>query len=203
MKPLLALLCFAATAHATPATSDVRPVPGFHAISVETAADVEVALGPVTRVEVSAPRDWLDKLETRVADGVLHVATPGAHGHVPRFKVTITTPSLDAIAVAGAGNLHAAKLRAKDFAIEVSGAATLDLAGSVDKLAIAISGDAELKTKDLVAETTAVQVSGACSGALHATRSLAAAISGSASLVVYGKPAITRAITGVGTIESR
>ncbi len=204
MKALLLLVGLAcSTAHATSATSEVRPVGAFRALSVETAADVELTIGPTTRVEVSAPKEWLGTLETRVQDGVLHIATPGASGHLPAIKVTITTPTLDAIAVDGASHVHAMKLAAKDFAIEVGGAATLDLSGTTSDLAVAVSGDAQLKIKDLVAQTAAVQVSGVASGSLHATRSLAAAVSGSASLVVYGKPAITRAITGIGTIESR
>jgi hypothetical protein len=183
MKPLFALILI------TPALAH--------------AADVEVVIGPTTRVEVDAPRDWLAKIDTHVKDGTLHVATPGAHGQLPTIKVTITTPALDAIAVSGASHLHASKLDAKALALDVSGAAELDLAGRADQLAVAISGQAELKAKDLVAGNAAVQVSGACDGQLHATHSLVAAISGTAALVVYGKPAITRSITGVGTIESR
>ena len=203
MKALLLLACFGcATAHAT-TTSEVRAVGSFHALAIEAAADVELTIGSTTRVEVNAPKDWLGKLQTRVENGVLHVTTAGVHGRVPRFKLTITTPSLDAIAVSGATSLHATKLHAGDFAIQVSGAATLDLAGTVDQLAVAISGEAQLEAKDLIAQTAAVNVDGACNGTLHASRSLAAAISGTASLVVYGKPAITRAISGVGTIESR
>jgi len=198
MKALLALLLIPALAHA-----DVRTVGTFHGLAVETAADVEVAIGPTTRVEVDAPKDWLAKIDTRVTDGTLHVATPGAHAQLPKIKVTITTPALDAISISGASHLHAAKLAAKSLAIDVSGAADLDLAGRADQLAVGISGQAELKAKDLVAASAAVEISGACDGELHASRTLAAAISGTAALVVYGKPAITRSITGVGKIESR
>jgi hypothetical protein len=204
MKASLILRCFAcSTTYATASSSEVRQVGTFTGLSIETAAEVEVTIGPVSRVEVSAPSDWLPKLETRVERGVLHLATPGAHRHMPTFKVTITTPSLDAIAIAGAGEVHASKLHAKRLAIEVTGAGELDLAGSTEELTLAIAGEAELHTKDLVADTATIQVSGACDATLHVTRSLSAAIAGTASVVVYGKPAITRSISGVGTIELR
>jgi hypothetical protein len=199
MKALLAaILILPKLAH-----SEVRSVGEFHGIAVETGANIELTVGPATQVDVDAPKDWLPKIETRVVDGTLHIATPAAHGHLPQIKVTITTPLLDAIAISGASHVHAAKLADKSLAVDVSGAAELDLAGTAEQLAVAISGQAKMKLKDLVVGTAALQVSGACDGELHATRSLAAAISGAASLVVYGKPAITRSITGVGTIESR
>lgn len=201
MKALLAL--FALILVPSWARADVRSVGTFHGIAVDTAADVELAIGPATHVEVDAPKDFLASIDTRVVDGTLHIATPSAHGHLPKIKVTITAPAVDAIAIAGASHLHATKLATKKLAIDVSGAAELDLAGSAEQLAVAIAGEAELKAKDLIAGTAAVQVSGACDGEVHATRSLAATISGTAALVVYGKPTIARSITGVGTIESR
>jgi hypothetical protein len=198
MKPLLALLLVSSWADA-----DVRSVGAFHGLSVDTAAEVDVAIGPTTHVEVDAPKDWLPKIATRVVDGTLHIATPGSSRHLPRIKVTITTPVLDAIAIVGASTLHALELAGSQLAINVSGVAELDLAGTIDQLAIAVSGEAEVKAKDLVTTNAAIHVSGACDGELHAKTALAASISGTAALVVYGKPSIARSITGIGTIESR
>jgi hypothetical protein len=198
MRPLLLLCLATATAAAEP-----RPVPTFHGIAVETVVTIELAIGPTTKVDVSAPKDFLPKLETKVKDGTLHIATPGFKGKMPDVTVTITTPSLDAIAINGVAKIHATKLSGNQLAIAVDGAGDLDLSGKADQLQIAVSGALDLKAKDLVASTAAVQISGTCSGTLDVTRSLAAAISGAGNLVVYGKPSITRSISGIGTIESR
>lgn len=206
MRPILLLCVTAATAAADPKpapVSQTRPVAAFHGLAVETVVDIELAIGPATRVEVSAPKDFLPRLETKVIDGSLHIAAPTAKGKLPDIKVTITTPSLDAIAIAGVAKIHAVKLAAGSLAIAVDGAGNLDLSGKADRLQIAVSGALQLQAKDLVAQTSAVQVSGTCSGTLDVRKSLAAAISGVGNLVVYGKPSITRSISGIGTIEQR
>jgi hypothetical protein len=198
MKALLLLCLATATAAAEP-----RAVPAFHGVAVETVVTIELTIGPATKVEVNAPKDFLPKLETKVIDGTLHIATPGLHGKMPDVTVTITTPSLDAIAIDGVAEIHATKLSGSQLVIAVNGAGDLDLSGKADQLQIAVSGALDLKAKDLVASTAAVHISGTCSGTLDVTRSLAAAISGVGNLVVYGKPSITRSISGIGTIESR
>jgi hypothetical protein len=206
MRPLVLLCLAAATAVADPkpaAVSESRAVIGFHGLAVETVVEIELTIGPTTQVTVTAPKDFLPKLDTKVTDGTLHIATPSVHGKMPDVKVTLTTPALDAIAIDGVAKIHATKLSASQLAIAVDGAGDLDLSGKADQLQIAVSGALELKAKDLVASTAAVHIAGTCSGALDVTKSLAAAISGVGNLVVYGKPQITRAISGIGTIEAR
>lgn len=206
MKAFLLVCLIVAKAVAGPrpvAVTEARSVPAFHQLAVETVVDVELTVGPATRVEVSAPKDFLPRLETKVVDGTLHIKSPDVKGKMPDVKVTITTPLLDAIAIDGVAKLHATKLATRALSIAVDGAGDLDLSGTAGDLQIAVSGALELKAKDLIAETGAVQISGTASGAVHLTKSLAAAISGVGNLVVYGKPSITRSISGIGTIEAR
>ncbi len=100
MRPILLLCVTAATAAADPKpapATETRPVAAFHGLAVETVVDIELAIGPTTRVEVTAPKDFLPKIETKVTDGSLHIATPNVKGKLPDIKVKITTPSLAAI----------------------------------------------------------------------------------------------------------
>ena len=198
---LLALLASPAFAVATARES--RTVPAFHAISIEAVADVDVTIGPATKVEVRAPKDWLGKLETKVEHGSLQIRTPGVKGKTPTFEVSITTPSLDAVSVAGISNLHLGALHTSQLALEVSGAATVDVSGSADSLAVAVSGAAQLKLAKLATHETALEVSGVASGAVRADRSLAVSISGTGTLDVYGKPSITRSVSGMATLVQR
>jgi hypothetical protein len=203
MKTLVLLALLSSPAFADDTVRETRAVSAFRGISIETVADVDVTIGPATKVEVSAPKDWLGKLETKVEDGSLHIRTPGVKGKTPTFKVTITTPSLDAVAVAGLSNVHATALHATKLALDVDGAATFDIAGSADSLAVAVSGAAELKLEKLATHQTALQVSGVASGALRADRALAVSISGTGTLDVYGKPSISRSISGMATLTAR
>jgi hypothetical protein len=157
--------------------SEARTVPPFHAISIETTADVDVTIGAETKVAVSGPGARVGALETVVEHGSLRIRGPkaakGAKGTALAVKVTITMPALDAIAVEGVSNVHVARLSAKQLALAVDGAATLDVAGAADSLALAISGAAQLQLAGLQTHATALEVSGLASGPLRADRALA------------------------------
>lgn len=183
--------------------SQARTVPAFHAIAVETTADIDVTIGATAKVEVSGPSDALGKLETTVdKHGSLHIKGPkGPAGTMPTYKVTITMPVLDAIAVEGISNVHVAKVSTKELAIAVDGAATLDVTGSVESLALAVSGAAQLKLANLKAHEMALQVSGLASGAMAVDQSLAVSLSGTATIDLYGKPQVSKSVSG--TLELR
>ena len=199
------LAVLSSTASAVDSVRETRTVPAFHGISVETVADLDVTIGPVTKVEVSAPKDALAKLETVVEHGSLQLRAPGfRRDSGVTFKVSITTPSLDAIAISGVSNVHVAGLHAKELALAVDGAAEFHISGSADSLALAISGAAELDLQSLATHDTALQISGVISGAVRADRSVAASISGTGTIDVYGKPkSVTRAISGMATLTER
>jgi Putative auto-transporter adhesin, head GIN domain len=183
--------------------SQARSVSAFHAIAIETTADVDVTIGATTKVEVSGPSDELGKLETTVdKHGSLHIKGPkGSKGTTPTYKVTITMPVLDAVAVEGISNVHVAKLTANRIAVAVDGAATLDITGSVESLALAVSGAAQLKLANLKTHETALQVSGLASGSLYVDHSLAVSLSGTATIDLYGKPQVSKSVSG--TLELR
>ena len=183
--------------------SQGRTVPAFHAISIETTADVAVTIGATSKVEVSGPEDWLGKLETVVdAHGTLRIRTPKGVKS-PTFKIAITMPAVDAIAVEGISNVHVVKLANKDLALSVDGAATLDITGSTDSLALAVSGAAQLRLANLKTHETALQVSGIAGGSLHADGSLAVSLSGTATLDLYGKPQVVKQVSGTLALRER
>ncbi len=181
--------------------SQGRTVPAFHAISVETTADVDVTIGSTTKVEVSGPNDWIGKLETTVEHGSLRIRAP--KGKTPTFKVTITMPALDAIAVSGLSNVHVAGLSAKNLAVAVDGAATLDVSGSAHSLALDISGAAQLKLAGLETHDSALQIAGLASGALRVDGALAANVAGTATLELYGKPQVVKQVSGTFELRER
>ncbi|MBV8759568.1 MAG: DUF2807 domain-containing protein [Deltaproteobacteria bacterium] len=182
-----------------------RTVPSFHALSIETTADVDVTIGATPKVEVSGPDDWIGKLETTVdTHGTLRIRLPKAEkGKTPTFKVTITMPALDAIAVSGISNVHVGKIADKELSVAVDGAATLDITGATDSLALAISGAAQLKLASLKTHETALQVSGLASGSLHADRELSVQLSGTATLDLYGKPQVAKSVSGTLELRAR
>jgi hypothetical protein len=186
----------------TSAYADTRKVEPFHGVSVSCVLDVEVAVGGTAKLELSGPAEWTARITTKVSDGVLHVDMPGTYRDVPKMQLHITTPSLDAIDLTGVVDLRAKNLTGKTLTLTDSGVGTVELAGRVDTLSVDVSGAGTLRAKDLVADRVTVGVSGAGQASVHATKVLAATLSGAGHIDVYGHPpAIAKDISGVGTIR--
>jgi len=194
--------CGSLDAAPTPDASDVRSVGAFHGLDITTVIDVEVTIGPATRVELRGPKDWLAKLETKVDAGVLHVTMPGHHAHLPKLHAIVTTPELTSIDIAGTAAVHATKLAAKTFAVSVSGTGQLDLAGTADTLEVTIAGTGALMAKDLVTATTNLDIAGTGQTTIHATKLADVRVSGTGSISVVGNPVIRKHITGVAAFDS-
>ena len=200
---LLALAaCTSVDAAPTPDASDLRSVGAFHGLDISTVLEVELVIGPTTRVELRGPVDWLAKLETKVDAGVLHVSMHGHPTHIPKLHAIITTPELTSIDIAGTAAVHATKLAAKTFAVSVSGTGQLDLAGTADTLEVTIAGTGALMAQDLVTATTNLDIAGTGQTTIHATKLADVRVSGTGSITVVGNPVIRKHITGVAAFGS-
>ena len=186
MRTLICLAlaaCTSATA-APPTKTDVRTVGTFHGLDIATVIDVDVTIGPTTRVELKGPSDWTAKISTNVTDGVLRIALPNDANHVPKLSAVITVPDLTSVAVSGVAGVHVAKLAAKMFDVTISGVGSVDLAGTADTLHVVVSGTGQLAAKDLGTSTTTLDVSGV------------------GSVTILGKPAaIHKHVSGVAEIH--
>jgi hypothetical protein len=200
---LLALVaCTPVAAAPTPETSDVRTVGAFHGLDIATVIEVEVTIGPTTRVELRGPKDWLARLETKVDTGVLHVTMPGHPVHIPKLKAIITTPELGTIDISGTAAVHATKLAATSLEVSVSGTGQVDLAGTAETLELTIAGTGAVMAKDLVTATTMLDVAGTGQATIHATKLADVRVSGTGSISVVGNPVIHKHITGVAAIST-
>jgi hypothetical protein len=197
MVVLALVACTPADAAPTPEASEVRTVGAFHGLDIATVIDVEVAIGPTTRVELRGPKDWLAKLETKTDAGVLHVTMPGHQTHIPKLHAIVTTPDLATIDISGTAAVHATKLAAKALVVSVSGTGQVDLAGTADTLELTIAGTGAVMAKDLVTATTMLDVSGTAQATIHATKLADVRVSGTGSFNVLGNPVIHKHVTGV------
>ncbi len=208
MRTLL-VICMALTGcavvHAGPDRSDaseLRGVSAFHALDIEAAIDVDVAIGSPGKVELRGPKEWLAKLETRVDDGTLTIAMPGNHDHVPHLRALITMPTLDGVRVSGVSHMHVATLAEKVLEVAVSGVATIDLAGRADTLVVKLSGTGEVQAKELAAHDATVGVSGSGNATVRATQDVDVSVSGVGTVTLVGRPAnVKKHVSGVGKIR--
>ena len=203
MRTLICLALAACTsATASPPTGAVRTVGTFHGLDIATVIDVDVTIGPVARVELRGPTDWVAKISTQVKDGVLRISLPSDVNHVPKLSAVITMPGLTSVAVSGVAGVHVAKLAATTLEVAISGVGSVDLAGTADTLHVDVSGTGQLMAKDLTTSTTTLDVAGSGEATIRATKEVDANVSGVGDVTILGKPAtIHKHVSGVAEIH--
>jgi hypothetical protein len=188
--------------------------------------------GKEESVAIEVPARAESRVRARVEDGTLMISSGdrrrwwnslfgGSRNAMPR--VTVTFKTLDAIALAGAVKLTAARLDAQEMRITASGGSSVrvdnlqarvlrlsgagalkaTLAGRVVDQNISISGAGEVRADRLVSDNASVSVSGAGSIVINAEKTLNASISGAGSVEYYGNPEVKQRVSGVGRVKRR
>ena len=192
----------AGAAPTTTPTGEVRTVGAFHGLAVSTVIEVTVTIGPVARVELHGPKEWLAKLDTKVDSDVLTISMPGKAINVPKLEAAITVPDLSSLSISGVAGVHIGKLAAKSLTVAISGVGSVDLAGTAETLHVTVSGSGEVMAKDLTTSTTTLAISGSGDATVRATKQVDADVSGVGNIKILGNPAtIRKHISGVGEID--
>lgn len=197
-----------------------RQVAPFEAVSVEGDFEVLVRVAPETSLTLTGDDNLLPLVRTEVREGTLHIGATRGVSSRRGIRVSLTTPSLQAVAVSGSSRVDARRFRAEAFRASVSGSGnlsaegetrTLEIAlsgsgnarvtGSAERVAAALSGSGDLDLLRLSARTADVQVSGSGTAALLASDELNASVSGSGDVFYGGAPRVTSHISGSGTVE--
>jgi hypothetical protein len=184
---------------------DVELVPGPNSIKVE--ADENLMPYIMTDME----GDWL---EIRWRDHV-NIET------VNPVKVTISTPTISRINVAGSGKVVSLQefdsgkqvrfdiagsgdinmmINAPSVRSHISGSGKMHLMGETKDVNVEIRGSGDFDGADLKAENADVHISGSGSAIVFADIRLKASIRGSGRLTYHGNPEVERHISGSGSV---
>lgn len=208
MWKYVAAAAVAATAAGAAQAGDVtqtRTVGAFQSVRLEGAADVSIKIGPAVSVSVSADEAVAPLVTTEVRKGALVIGfQKGAKSpRKGKIRVEITTPSLDGIALSGAGSIHAQGVTGERFQAELSGAGKLMCDGSVRQVKVTLSGAGDATLNRLSAHDAEVTLSGTGKVQVHATDSLQARLSGVGEVRYDGKPArIDSKVSGIGKVRA-
>lgn len=204
----LVLALGAAVAHADLANSQPRSVGAFHAIDLAGTLEVQVTLGKAASVTVTADGDLadeVDKVITRVKDGVLMIETPDLkhrkvkHGHL---RAIVTAPDLDALSISGTGAMKVTGIANDRLAINLGGTGALTAAGSTGALRVEVGGTGEVAARDLTARDVVVEIGGTGSARVNASHTLDARVTGTGSIHVGGHPTqVKKSVSGLGSIH--
>lgn len=216
----------AATRGSGQVTTESRGLAPFQAIVVEGAIDLDVRQGSTPTVQVRADDNLLPLLQTEVqgtgTDATLHVRWQrGAQIHTrSKVVVSVVMPSLSAVSLAGAGDVHLQSfqtpalklvlsgsgdarlddLQTADLSIRLSGSGDVTASGRATVLALSLAGSGDVKLAALKADDVTLRMAGSGDAAVHAERSLDVRMAGSGDVVYSGAAALKSRIAGSGSV---
>ncbi len=180
-----------------------RKVETFDQIDVSGAIQVvvEIADEPTVVVETD---DNLQKYVATDVRGKKLVIRQTEDIDPTKLQVRITTPSLTSLDSSGATKARISGLTGSRFALDLSGAAEVVLAGEVDVFVIDASGASTVDAQKLIAGRVEVDGSGASDFSVHAEHTLIADLSGAGELKYWGNPSEVKTdLSGAASIEQQ
>jgi hypothetical protein len=157
-------------------------------------------------VLIDPATDGHHKVRAKVAEGVLTVLGParlsGAMKGGRGLRVTVTTPSIEALVLKGVGAASLKNVAADALELQLDGAGKISASGSCSHLDATVAGVGKLAAESLTAETVRVRVDGVGKAVVYATAKLDARVDGAGKIVCHGQPKdVEKAISGVGKVE--
>ena len=185
------------------AARQARSLPPFSGVELAGDNNVVIQVGARRSVIVHADSNLLRRVTTQVRSGTLVIGTtPGNLSAKTPMFVAVSVPSLDAVRLRGAGNISVTAINSPTLTVALPGSGNIDATGTTAKLDVTISGEGTAQLRGLIARDAKAALSGDGSIMLTATRSLAARVSGTGT-VLYGgaPPRVAQSVTGTGTIS--
>jgi len=177
-----------------------RSVSGFTAIEHRGAGDIDVTVGPTTKVTLKTDDNIAKLVQTRVENGKLIIDSTEPISPT-EYKVTITVPSLNSFAIDGAGDATLKGIAGEKFSVSIDGAGDIKLSGSAKSAELSIDGAGNIEAFDLKSDEVVASIDGAGSIELTANKKLDASLDGAGGIRYRGNPSVTKKVSGVGSID--
>jgi putative autotransporter adhesin-like protein len=183
--------------------SQVRHLASFSRIELAGANTVSISVGAAQLVTIRGDDNLLDRVTTTVADRTLTIGNRGSVRTNAPMSVDVAVPRLAVVSLSGSGTISFVGVRAPAFLVELSGAGTIQAAGSVNRSSATLSGTGTIDLGGLIARHATAVLHGSGTIDVHASGSLDATITGVGSIECAGSPPkIRRTITGTGAISA-
>jgi hypothetical protein len=202
---------------------ETRAATGFTAIALAAPVKVDVVQGDTEGLAVEGDELAVADLETIVERGTLKIRTrskrevPGMH----KVRVHVNAKALEALRIAGSGDIVVPALRSPELKISVSGSGDVRIAeldatrlevsvagsgdvlvgGKADTLSTSIAGSGDVKAGKLAARSAKVSIAGSGDVTLWARETLTVSVVGSGGVRFYGDPEVKRTIMGSGSVR--
>jgi hypothetical protein len=183
-----------------PAT-ETRDVATFRSLDLLSGVEQAlVTIGDKTEVIVEADDNIVPLIHTEVNNDTLRVLSKESYSSRLGVKLRITTPALEAVSLAGSGDVQVFKLQEKRFAVHIAGSGTVKAEGSAEQVQASISGSGNIDLSAAAAKKGSADITGSGNVKVNVADSLSAKITGSGDIYYKGHPRVEQQITGSGRV---
>jgi hypothetical protein len=203
--------------------SEKRTLNEFNAINLPLNAEVIFVQDSLYFLEVTAQKNILPILETKVNNNTLNMDFSRKVWKYQKIKMSLHAPNIAKITISGdgqievnntlnretldldisgSGNVSIATLSVQNLTAKISGSGKITVSsGNALRENFSVSGSGEILTEFLDCEKADVNISGSGQIRLKCSQSLNVNISGSGHVLYRGKPAVNASITGSGKLD--
>lgn len=201
--------------------TESRQFTTFTGVDVQLGAEVQISRGGQYALEITAPENFLDLIDTRVNGQTLKISTDRCLKCEPGdIRIHITLPAIDHLKLSGSGfielmdpfegsqmdidlygsgNIYAGLLY--DYlSSRITGSGDIVLSGINGHHDALITGSGNLVGFPLQSHTAEVTITGSGDASLTVRDQLKARITGSGSIYLRGDPLVQSTVTGTGAI---
>ncbi|MFO7557820.1 MAG: head GIN domain-containing protein [Desulfobacterales bacterium] len=183
-------------------TKEQRQVPPFGEIDINGAFDVAIQDQKKNKITVTADKNLLPHIITRVKSGKLYVFSDRSICTTSKLHIDIDNDDIKKIQSSGANDISVSGVKSDRLEIEMDGAGDINLSGKTKLFIVNLSGATDMDAENLRAETVQISLSGAGDATIYASKKLDATVSGSGTVNCSGNPQeIIKKITGAGELN--
>ncbi len=180
--------------------TETRDVAAFRSIDLRGFEHARVTIGDKTEVVVEADDNILPLIRTEVDHDTLRVFSKESYSSQLGVKLNITTPALQAVSLAGSGDMQVLQLQEKNFTVNITGSGNAKAEGSAENVQAITSGSGNVDLSAVAAKKGSVVITGSGSVKVNVADALSARITGSGDIRYKGNPRIEQQIIGSGRV---
>ncbi len=184
--------------------SDEKELPKFNKVSVSGAYVINVISGHTSKLTMESDDNILHKIKVAVKEGKLEIRVDKLIRLLPSspIKITIVTPELREIQLAGDTDISALNLNSAQLIVSTAGHNNVALTGQIKQINLGLSGASNINLTDSRSESININSAGAgkvqISGATNNLK-----INNAGTINVDAKKLVAKkvSITGAGSIS--
>lgn len=203
-----------------------RNLSDYDKIDVAGSFDVILVKGNEGAISIKADENLMEYIETEVKNGHLKIQQKKGYQlkSTKTIVITVAFEMIDAISLAGSGNVHSADVlnaadlilnlagsgeinlpvSAKNLTSHIAGSGNIKLSGNSDVLRSEIAGSGTLEGDNLKATVSHINIAGSGNVKIHAISEIHANIVGSGDVIYTGNPTIEKSKSiGSGSIRKK